>query len=84
MSELPINCTASAVRGKENCSYSTVQELTVLYIRQSFFKYNVQLNKLFSSIYTANEEPVRIQYKFLVPIYVFTEMKLLFVLFCYL
>jgi hypothetical protein len=27
---------------------------------------------------TANEGPVRIQYKFLVPIYVFPEMKLLF------
>jgi hypothetical protein len=28
--------------------------------------------------YTANEGPVRIQYKCLVPIYVFPEMKLLF------
>ncbi len=28
--------------------------------------------------YTANEVPVRIQYKRLVPIYVFPEMKLLF------
>jgi hypothetical protein len=28
--------------------------------------------------YTANEGPVRIQYKFLVPIYVLPEMKLLF------
>jgi hypothetical protein len=28
--------------------------------------------------HTANEEPVRIQYKCLVPIYVFPEMKLLF------
>ncbi len=28
--------------------------------------------------HTANEGPVRIQYKCLVPIYVFTEMKLLF------
>jgi hypothetical protein len=27
---------------------------------------------------TANEGPVRIQYKFLVPIYVFSEMNLLF------
>ncbi len=34
------------------------------------------LNK--TSIYTANEGPVRIQYKCLVPIYVFPEMKLLF------
>jgi hypothetical protein len=29
-------------------------------------------------LYTANEGPVRIQYKCLVPIYVFPEMKLLF------
>jgi hypothetical protein len=29
-------------------------------------------------LYTANEGPVRIQFKFLVPIYVFPEMKLLF------
>ena len=28
--------------------------------------------------YTANEGPVRIQYKCLIPIYVFPEMKLLF------
>jgi hypothetical protein len=75
------NCTA-ALYGKENGSNSTVQALNVLYTRQSFFKYNVQLKELFSSIYTANEEPLRIQYKFLVPIYVFPEMKLLFVLFC--
>jgi hypothetical protein len=30
------------------------------------------------SLYSANEEPVRIQYKCLVPIYIFPEMKLLF------
>jgi hypothetical protein len=30
------------------------------------------------SLYTANEGPVRIPYKYLVPIYVFPEMKLLF------
>jgi hypothetical protein len=30
------------------------------------------------TMHTANEGPVRIQYKCLVPIYVFTEMKLLF------
>jgi hypothetical protein len=29
-------------------------------------------------IYTANEGPVRIQYKCLVPVYVFPEMNLLF------
>jgi hypothetical protein len=29
-------------------------------------------------LYTANEGPARIQYKCLVPIYVFPEMKLLF------
>jgi hypothetical protein len=29
-------------------------------------------------LYTANEGPVRVQYKCLVPIYVFPEMKLLF------
>ncbi len=32
---------------------------------------------LLSHIYTASEEPVRIQHKCLVPIYVFPEMKLL-------
>jgi hypothetical protein len=31
-----------------------------------------------NSACTANEGPVRIQYKWLVPIYVFPEMKLLF------
>jgi hypothetical protein len=30
------------------------------------------------TVHTANEGPVRIQYKCLVPIYVFPEMKLLF------
>ncbi len=37
-----------------------------------------QVNKKRKIIHTANEGPVRIQYKGLVPIYVFTEMKLLF------
>jgi hypothetical protein len=32
--------------------------------------------KLIEKFYTANEGPVRIQYKFLFPIYVFPEMKL--------
>jgi hypothetical protein len=32
----------------------------------------------YASTYTTNEGPVRIQYKCLVPIYVFPEMKLLF------
>jgi hypothetical protein len=40
---------------------------------------NPQLLSLFPFVYhTANEGPVRIQYKCLVPIYVFPEMKLLF------
>jgi hypothetical protein len=37
-----------------------------------------QVNKKRKIIHTANEGPVRIQYKGLVPMYVFTEMKLLF------
>ncbi len=36
------------------------------------------LNLLCSCYSTANEGPVRIQYKYMVPIYVFPEMKLLF------
>jgi hypothetical protein len=38
----------------------------------------VQVLYLTSHIYSANERPMRIQYKCLVPIYVFPEMKLLF------
>ncbi len=34
--------------------------------------------KLYSFVYTANEVPVRIQYKCLVPVYEFPERKLLF------
>ncbi len=37
-----------------------------------------QVNKKRKIKHTANEGPVRIQYKGLAPIYVFTEMKLLF------
>ncbi len=36
------------------------------------------INKIAVAVYTAKEGPVRIQYKCLVPIYVFLEMKLLF------
>jgi hypothetical protein len=34
------------------------------------------ISGIFVAVYTANEGPVRIQYKCLVPIYVFPEMKL--------
>jgi hypothetical protein len=37
----------------------------------------IKLYPLLSHIYTASEEPVRIQYKCLVPIYVLPEMRLL-------
>jgi hypothetical protein len=40
--------------------------------------YDIYIGAIQLAIYTANEEPVRIQYKCLVPIYGFPEMKLLF------
>jgi hypothetical protein len=46
--------------------------LATIYLFQLFSK------PCFAYDHTANEGPVRIQYKCLVPIYVFPEMKLLF------
>ncbi len=43
---------------------------------------HVKLYTVCFSSYTANEGPARIQYKCLVPVYVFPERRLLFPMFC--
>jgi hypothetical protein len=61
------------------CSYLPVQLSktgTSIYVQYCHMTFKC-LNRAYSSS-TANEGPVRIQYKCLVPIYVFPEMKLLF------
>ncbi len=70
--------TASGtVAGLHPGTVSQINNRTISFFLHYFY---VHQNKavILRKVYTANEGPVRIQYKCLVPIHIFPEMKLLF------
>ncbi len=56
--------------------HSDFLSIQLFYIEKKIPLASIFLSSL--ALYPANEGPVRIQYKCLVPIYIFPEMKLLF------
>jgi hypothetical protein len=64
-----------SILNRFNIFFALIKHAGKLYIKRTTVKLVVPYCVI---AYTANELPVRIQYKCLVPIYVFLEMKLLF------